>query len=136
MTAVATLSLLDENIRDNVTRSLCLLPVITVCLKHRQARVRYGACLCIRSLSRSVRVLRTSLLDSGAGLALADIVKNKKEDKRVLNMALSGLCNLLNDCSPLRKVRFITLVYSAEQKALIRTAYHGNGRWHRDKALR
>lgn len=104
LTAVAALSLLDENIREEVTQSLLLLPVIVTCMKHPQARVRYGACLCVRSLARSVRVLRTSMLDDGVGYALCEIIEARDEDRRVRTTALAGLCNILNDFSPFRKV--------------------------------
>lgn len=35
---------------------------------------------------------------------MCEIVEDEKEDRRVINIALAGLCNLLNDFSPLRTV--------------------------------
>lgn len=104
MTAVAALAMLDNDIRNEVTGKFGLLPLISVCLEHPNAGVRYGACQCVRALGRSIRVLRTNLLDSGVGITLCEIVENRNEDRRVTTIALNGLCNLVNDFSPLRQV--------------------------------
>ncbi|KAH8117384.1 armadillo-type protein [Phellopilus nigrolimitatus] len=103
LTAIGALCLLESDIRNEVAGVLGLLPLIAVCLDHPYAGVRYGACLCVRALARSIRVLRTNLLDSGVGMTMCTIVEKKDEDRRVTNIALAGLCNLLNDFSPLRK---------------------------------
>lgn len=68
--------------------------------------VRYGACLCVRSFTRAVRVLRTSLYDAGIGVLICDVVEKQDEDIRVTNIALAAFANLLNDFSPLREVRY------------------------------
>ncbi|EJD05875.1 ARM repeat-containing protein [Fomitiporia mediterranea MF3/22] len=103
LTSIASLAMLDNDIRNEIAGALNLLPLITVCLGHPSAGVRYGACQCIRALSRAIRVLRTSILDSGVGVTLCEIVENRDEDRRVTNIALAGLCNLLNEFSPLRQ---------------------------------
>lgn len=95
----------SSDIRNEIAGVLNLLPLISVCLEHpKVAGVRYAACQCVRALGRSVRVLRTSLLDSGVGITLCQIVEKQDEDRRVMNIALAGLCNLLTDFSPLRQV--------------------------------
>ncbi|KAL5490344.1 hypothetical protein ACEPAI_5177 [Sanghuangporus weigelae] len=104
LTAIASLAMLSNDIRNEIAGVLNLLPLISVCLEHpRNAGVRYAACQCVRALGRSVRVLRTSLLDSGVGVTLCQIMENPDEDRRVMNIALAGLCNLLTDFSPLRQ---------------------------------
>ncbi|KAL5533100.1 hypothetical protein ACEPAF_4876 [Sanghuangporus sanghuang] len=104
LTAIASLAMLSNDIRNEIAGVFNLLPLISVCLEHpRNAGVRYAACQCVRALGRSVRVLRTSLLDSGVGVTLCQIVENPDEDRRVMNIALAGLCNLLTDFSPLRQ---------------------------------
>lgn len=111
--------MLDNDIKNEVAGVLNLLPVISVCLDHPRPGVRYAACQCVRALSRSIRVLRTSLLDSGVGISLCEVVEKKDEDRRVTNTALAGLCNLLNDFSPLRQVRlFLLPVFWNEISAL------------------
>ncbi|KAI5124564.1 hypothetical protein M0805_003084 [Coniferiporia weirii] len=125
LTAVGAISLFDNDIRNDITGILELLPLISVCLHHPNAGVRYGACLCVRALTRSVRVLRTNLLDSGVGLTLCEMVEREDEDRRVTNIALAGLCNLLNDFSPLRKtimergiIKRISELSRSQEKAL------------------
>ncbi|KAL5511605.1 hypothetical protein ACEPAH_4822 [Sanghuangporus vaninii] len=104
LTAIASLAMLSNDIRNEIAGVFNLLPLISVCLEHpRNAGVRYAACQCVRALGRSVRVLRTSLLDSGVGVTLCQILENPDEDRRVMNIALAGLCNLLTDFSPLRQ---------------------------------
>ena len=104
LTALASISLFEETIRSEMSGSLNLLPVITTCLQHPYIGVRYGAILCLRALSRSVSVLRTSILDSGAGNCLCEIIQKPDEDPRLINIAMTGICNLVNNFSPLRKV--------------------------------
>ena len=101
--AIAALTLQHNNARDTVT-SDGLMPLVSLCLTHPHFGIRYAACHCVRSLSRAVSVLRTSMLDSGVGDILCKIVEDVHEDRRVTNVALMCLCNLLNDFSPLRKV--------------------------------
>ena len=54
----------------DVTDGQRLLPPLASALTHRHTGVRYAACQCVRALSRSVAVTRTSLVDSGLGAAL------------------------------------------------------------------
>ena len=102
--AISALCLIDEEMRTEAAEKFSFLPLISICLTHPSAGVRYGACQCVRGLARSVRVSRTNLVDSGIGLMVCEIVDKKDEDIRVMDAALAGLCNLVNDFSPLRKV--------------------------------
>ncbi|TDL27337.1 ARM repeat-containing protein [Rickenella mellea] len=102
LTAVSALALFDNEIRHEITSVFCLIPHITVSLSHPQAGVRYAACQCVRAISRAVAVLRTSIVDSGVGLSLYKILENRDEDRRVSAVALAGICNLVNNFSPLR----------------------------------
>ncbi|KLO18589.1 ARM repeat-containing protein [Schizopora paradoxa] len=103
LNALASLTLLDNNIRTEVTDKLGMLPRISLCLTHPHAGTRLAACHCIRSLSRAVQVLRTAILDSGVSEILCKIVENREEDKRVTNIALAAMSNLVMNFSPLRK---------------------------------
>ncbi|KAF8881879.1 hypothetical protein BD779DRAFT_1675220 [Infundibulicybe gibba] len=104
LTAVAAISLCDNDVRGSVAGDLRLLPVIHSSLSHRHAGIRYAACQCIRALSRGVAVLRTSFIDAGVGLTVFKIFKKEDEDRRVMLASLLAVCNLVNDFSPLRSV--------------------------------
>ncbi|TFK37457.1 armadillo-type protein [Crucibulum laeve] len=114
LTAIAALCLADNDVRRSLTDDLKLLPQISTALSHQHAGTRYAACQCVRALSRAVAVLRTNLLDSGLGMKMFDILKRARvagegeeggeEDRRVLNAALSAVCNVVNEFSPLRQV--------------------------------
>lgn len=76
-------------------------------MSHPHFGVRYAACQCARVLCRSISVLRTSVVDSGMGITLFDMINKPDEDSRVKVAALAGICNLLNDFSPMRAVRIL-----------------------------
>lgn len=102
LTAIAVLALADNDIRRDVTDGQRLLPPLASALTHRHTGVRYAACQCVRALSRSVAVARTSLVDSGLGTALFTLFTKEDEDRRVVHAALAAVCNLVNQYSPLR----------------------------------
>lgn len=102
--AIAGLSLIDPEVRRKVSDAMMLLPAIRISLNHPRANVRFAACQCVRALSRAVAVLRTSIIDSGLGMAIFEMFRRKDEDRRVTYAALSAVINLLNDFSPLRQV--------------------------------
>jgi hypothetical protein len=43
-------------------------------------------------------------VDSGLGMTVFQIFKKEDEDRRVLSAALSSVCNIVNEFSPLRPV--------------------------------
>ncbi|KAI0280546.1 armadillo-type protein, partial [Russula aff. rugulosa BPL654] len=102
LTTIAVLALADNDIRRDVTDGQRLLPPLASALTHRHTGVRYAACQCVRALSRSVAVTRTSLVDSGLGTALFAVFTKDDEDRRVVHAALAAVCNLVNQYSPLR----------------------------------
>jgi len=102
LTTIAVLALADNDIRRDVTDGQRLLPPLASALTHRHVGVRYAACQCVRALSRSVAVTRTSLVDSGLGAALFSVFTKEDEDRRVVHAALAAVCNLVNQYSPLR----------------------------------
>jgi hypothetical protein len=94
-------------LRDDVRREVAepsLLPMVLAGISHPHVAVRYASCQCARALTRSIHVLRTSVVDSGIGATLLDTVKGADEDRRVRTAALAGVCNLLNNYSPFREV--------------------------------
>ena len=104
LTITATLTLHWDGVRRDLSSQAFFL-CIHVCMAHPSVGVRYAACQCARVLCRSVSVLRTSVVDSGIGKVLFELTKNPDEDIRVKVAAMAGICNLLNDFSPMREVR-------------------------------
>ena len=158
--ALASLSLFSETVRRVVTDELGLLPCLLVILsrgrrpssssvtstnsnasytKPKHIGTRYAACQVVRALSRSVSVLRTSIVDSGLGMVIFRVFmdgwfvngegkfidgeqgKEKgdegnedgehREDRRVVGAALTAVCNIVNEFSVLKGVRcsFVSL---------------------------
>ncbi|CAA7262370.1 unnamed protein product [Cyclocybe aegerita] len=133
LTALASLALSSDDVRRRLTDDLGLLPCISRALRTKAPTgvgVRYAACQCVRAVSRAVAVLRTGVVDSGLGMDVLRIVLGKEldgsakdrereeeeegmkmdvenglgEDRRVLCAALSAVCNIVNDFSPLRPI--------------------------------
>ena len=104
LSAIAALSLWNNDIRREVAENYSLIAIIRASLSHPHTGVRFAACQCVRALSRLVAVVRTSLVDSGLGMKVYGVFLNEGEDRRVMFAASSVICNLVNDFSPLRPV--------------------------------
>jgi hypothetical protein len=100
----------DQVLREAVIDTPGVAAALHASLAHSaHAGCRYAACQCIRAISRSVAVVRTSLLDSGLGTAVIQLLMRSddvspREDPRVTWAALASVCNLVVDVSPLRAV--------------------------------
>ncbi|EPQ57852.1 ARM repeat-containing protein [Gloeophyllum trabeum ATCC 11539] len=104
LTAVACISMFDNDIRREITDNLDLLPVIHASLSHRHVGVRYAACQCVRAIARHVGALRTSIVDNELGSGIFRIFQKEEEDRQVTHAASAAICNLMNESSPLQKV--------------------------------
>ena len=69
--------------------------------------VLIAACGAIRALSRSVSILRTTLIDNGVAVPVFSLLKHP--DIEVQIAATATMCNLVTDISPMREVRISTL---------------------------
>lgn len=64
--------------------------------------VLVGACNLARAMSRSVSILRTSLIDAGIARPIHNLVKHPNEEVQIA--ATNVMCNLLLEVSPMREV--------------------------------
>ena len=127
LTTISTLALFSDDIRRSITDTHLLLPIIASSISSRHVGTRYAACQCIRTLSRTVSVLRTNLVDSGVGMKVFEVVVKKtgqggeqeQDDRRVIAAALGGLCNLVTDFSPLRDVSVFCILHWWDTQMLI-----------------
>lgn len=98
--ALAAVSTHKEECRKQVIEAKAL-PHIVSAMAHPKFGIRAAACLCTRSLSRSVLNLRTSLLDAGIAEPLFKLLDD--ESTVVQNSALATLCNIVLDFSSMKK---------------------------------
>lgn len=115
---VAALALHLDELRTAIVEAQLLKPV-AISLKHSAKGIRGSAAQCVRALSRSVGVLRTSLVDSGVELTLLDIISNDDEDERNRVIALMALANLVCGFSPLKQ----KLIQTGGVKILVKLTY-------------
>ncbi|TPX31023.1 hypothetical protein SmJEL517_g05563 [Synchytrium microbalum] len=99
LVAVAAACSLKEECRKQVIDAR-LLPVIVTYLSHTTVGLRAAACQCTHSLSRSVKTLRTSLVDAGIALPLLALLSDTSRDVQLT--ASATLCNLVLDFSPMK----------------------------------
>lgn len=76
MSAISALCSLTEEGRKQVIESK-ILPIIVQSLDSKNERIRMIACECARGLSRSVKQLRTSLVDAGIATPLFKVLNMK-----------------------------------------------------------
>lgn len=83
-------------------------------------RVLIAAAYAVKSLSRSVSLLRTSLIDNGVAAPVTALLKN--DDVEVKNAATMALCNLLLEFSPMQHL----IIESGALKILCEQAHSTN----------
>ncbi|KAF9980317.1 Armadillo repeat-containing protein 8 [Modicella reniformis] len=98
--ALAAISQMKEDCRKKVIDAK-VLPHIVRAMSHPSVGVRAAACQCTRSLSRSVKNLRTDLVDAGIETPLFELLSDS--DPGVLSSATATLCNIVLDVCPMKK---------------------------------
>ncbi|KAH8551203.1 armadillo-type protein [Umbelopsis sp. PMI_123] len=98
--SLAAVCLLREECRTQAINSK-ILPYAVAALSSYNPAIRLAACQCIKSLSRSVRHLRTHLVDAGV---ISPLLKLLDDGSPVVQAAACGsLCNMILDFSPMKK---------------------------------
>jgi hypothetical protein len=126
--AIAAASSLTEECRKQVIE-MKILPCIVSSLENANVGIRAAACKCARSLSRSVKHLRTSLMDAGIALPIFQLLFD--EDINVQITASATLCNIVLDFSPMKKIviekggvqQLVQLVHSSNQELRLNAAW-------------
>ncbi|CAG8514189.1 3858_t:CDS:10 [Funneliformis caledonium] len=99
--ALAAISSLTDDGRKLVVEAK-IIPHIVAAMSHRSYGIRAAACQCTRSLSRSINILRTSLVDAGIATPLFKLLSDESTD--VQTTACATLCNLVLDFSPMKRM--------------------------------
>ncbi|KAG9289034.1 hypothetical protein G9A89_015583 [Geosiphon pyriformis] len=100
LTAIAAMSSLFDKGRKLVVEAK-IIPHIVTAMSHKSYGVRAAACQCTKSLSRSVNILRTSLVDAGIATPLFKLLSDESSD--VQTTACATLCNIVMEFSPMKK---------------------------------
>ncbi|RSH90252.1 hypothetical protein EHS25_001586 [Saitozyma podzolica] len=122
--ALASLAFAHEPTRSHLAEtSPPFLPLLKTALSHPSYGVRAAACQLARALSRTVAILRTSLVDSGVGEEVVEVLKREVSAHRLREAGLdvpnqaedlgdrawtvevaatATICNLITDFSPLK----------------------------------
>ncbi|KAF8540779.1 armadillo-type protein [Trichophaea hybrida] len=116
---LANLGLFKDDYRRIIIDANILQTVVTQCLKPltpiqpllaqdnnsnaegNPPSVLVAACGVIRAVSRSVSILRTSLIDAAVAIPMFNLLRHENDD--VKTAATAAICNLVLDFSPMRK---------------------------------
>jgi hypothetical protein len=120
MRCLANLGLFKDDYRKKIIDAGVLKTVVGACLKPltpistqlppeansstgegNPPSVLVAACGVIRSVSRSVSILRTSLIDAAVAIPVFSLLRHENDDVKIA--ATAAVCNLVLDFSPMRK---------------------------------
>lgn len=100
-TALAAVCSEYDEAREKVVK-LQMLPVITDSLSGSYPDVVMGSVKCMHSLSRSVMIVRRDIVKENVGRVLLNLLS--AENRELVRVASSALCNLVLEFSPVRIV--------------------------------
>ncbi|KAI8810027.1 armadillo-type protein [Cladochytrium replicatum] len=100
--AIAAICYHSEECRKAVIESKVLPHIVAAMYHPANVGIRAAACQCTRSLSRSVKNLRTALVDSRISLPLISLLADAAHPV-VQITACATLCNIVLDFSPMKK---------------------------------
>jgi hypothetical protein len=116
---LANLGLFKDDYRKKIIDAGVLKTVVGACLKPltpmspqleanpsttgegNPPSVLVAACGVIRSVSRSVNILRTSLIDAAVAIPMFSLLRHENDEVKIA--ATAAVCNLVLDFSPMRK---------------------------------
>jgi hypothetical protein len=118
LNGLANLGLYKDEYRKAIIESGVIQTIVSSCLKPltpilsplppentnaegNPPNVLIAACGAIRSVSRSVSILRTSLIDAGVAIPMFSLLRHENINVRIA--AAAGVCNLVLEFSPMRK---------------------------------
>eukprot|EP00835_Amoeboradix_gromovi_P001517 NODE_70_length_23697_cov_0.294771.p6 type:complete len:498 gc:universal NODE_70_length_23697_cov_0.294771:14714-13221(-) len=99
LTALSSISSLREDCRKKVIDTK-VLGMVSRLLNSKNISIRSSACQLTRSLSRSVKTLRTALVDASIVKSILTLLKDPVDDVKI--SACATLCNIVLDFSPVK----------------------------------
>lgn len=106
LTALAALTFQHDEPRRKLIDSVqpAVLPMVVSSIGFHALGVRVAACRLTRALSRSLSILRTSIVDVGVAPKLVALLQDPNEEEVVKVEATAAICNLVLDFSPMKKL--------------------------------
>ncbi|CDS82111.1 uncharacterized protein SPSC_02931 [Sporisorium scitamineum] len=106
LTALAALTFQHDEPRRKLVDSVqpSVLAMVVSSIDFPALGVRVAACRLIRALSRSVLILRTSIVDASVAPKLMALLQDPDEEEVVKVEATAAICNLVLDFSPMKKL--------------------------------
>lgn len=99
--AFAAIASYKEECRKTIIEAAKIFPNLLAGMASANEKIRSAACSCTRSLSRSVKNLRTTLVDAGLTAPLLKLLRDPSV--RVQRTACATLCNMVLDFSPMKE---------------------------------
>ncbi|SPO21869.1 uncharacterized protein UTRI_01858_B [Ustilago trichophora] len=125
LTALAALTFQHDEPRRKLIDSVQppVLAMVVSSIGFPALGVRVAACRLTRALSRSISILRTSIVDAGVAPKLVALLQDPDEEEVVKVEATAAICNLVLDFSPMKKL----IQELGGVNSLVQLAHSGGG---------